>query len=263
MLITEKQPDRIQRLEQRMFDYYNRNTDYTPYAKESRCAELWAQVLLEAQKICEARGKCRVLEIGAGRSGFARYVSAHWTREGDELHYTAQDVSPVNEEWLKTQADQVVIDNPLNIRGEFEIVFHSFVLEHIAQPKAFLEHAFVLLSDGGSHIFSCPNFSLPFYSPPSICHFNPLRRLEFHTLNAKRLLFGQPRFPLIEDPAIFSLPFKRDRDAIHCVSPHDIRALFAGRACFRTFSVQGFSTKDRFIKRFATIHLVMQKLKAS
>ena len=260
MLITENQPDRIQRLEQRMFEYYNRNTDYSPYVKESRCVELWEQVLVEARRICDRQGKCRVLEIGSGRSGFGRYISNEWKRDRTQVHYTAQDVSPANKEWLKTQADDVIIDNPLSIQGQFDVIFHSFVLEHIAQPRTFLEHAFSLLSAGGSHVFSCPNFSLPFYGPPSIRHFNPMRRLEFHMMNAKRLLFRQPKFPLIEEPAIFSLPFKRDRDAIHCVSPHDITSLFADRAHFRRFTVQGHSAKDRFIKRFATIHLVMQKL---
>lgn len=46
----------------------------------------------------------------------------------------------------------------------FDLVMHFFVLEHIAQPREFLEQQFALLAPGGKLIFEIPNAADPLYS---------------------------------------------------------------------------------------------------
>ena len=46
----------------------------------------------------------------------------------------------------------------------FDIVMHFFVLEHIAQPRVFLEAQLALLKPGGKLIFEIPNAADPLYS---------------------------------------------------------------------------------------------------
>lgn len=46
----------------------------------------------------------------------------------------------------------------------FDVVIHFFVLEHIADPKAFLETQLALLKPGGKIIFEIPNAADPLYS---------------------------------------------------------------------------------------------------
>lgn len=46
----------------------------------------------------------------------------------------------------------------------FDAILHFFVLEHIAQPQAFLESQITLLKRGGKIIFEVPNAADPLYS---------------------------------------------------------------------------------------------------
>ena len=46
----------------------------------------------------------------------------------------------------------------------FDLVMHFFVLEHIAEPQAFLERQLALLAPGGKLIFEVPNAADPLYS---------------------------------------------------------------------------------------------------
>lgn len=47
---------------------------------------------------------------------------------------------------------------------QFDIIQHFFVLEHIAEPQAFLKSQLVLLETGGKIIFELPNVADPLYS---------------------------------------------------------------------------------------------------
>lgn len=49
-------------------------------------------------------------------------------------------------------------------RVQFDVILHFFVLEHIADPVAFLETQLALLKPGGKIIFEIPNAADPLYS---------------------------------------------------------------------------------------------------
>ncbi|TAK90637.1 MAG: class I SAM-dependent methyltransferase [Burkholderiaceae bacterium] len=52
----------------------------------------------------------------------------------------------------------------LPLSADFDLIMHFFVLEHIAQPQAFLEAQLALLKPGGKIIFEIPNAADPLYS---------------------------------------------------------------------------------------------------
>jgi 2-polyprenyl-3-methyl-5-hydroxy-6-metoxy-1,4-benzoquinol methylase len=53
----------------------------------------------------------------------------------------------------------------------FDIIIHFFVLEHIVQPRAFLEAQMALLKPGGKIIFEIPNSADPLYSVYDVPEF--------------------------------------------------------------------------------------------
>jgi SAM-dependent methyltransferase len=53
----------------------------------------------------------------------------------------------------------------------FDLVMHFFVLEHIREPRAFLEEQLSLLEKGGTLVFEVPNAADPLYSVYDIAAF--------------------------------------------------------------------------------------------
>ena len=55
--------------------------------------------------------------------------------------------------------------------ARFDLVMHFFVLEHIAEPRAFLQSQLSLLKPGGRIVFEIPNAADPLYSVYDIAAF--------------------------------------------------------------------------------------------
>lgn len=55
--------------------------------------------------------------------------------------------------------------------ARFELIMHFFVLEHIADPRAFLQAQLLLLKPGGTIVFEIPNAADPLYSVYDIAAF--------------------------------------------------------------------------------------------
>lgn len=256
--ITEDDAAGIDLLESKMRAVYQDPGAYPPFTGESSQPELWSIVLARA-RVLAAGGRCRILEIGSGRSGFHTALADSGLRKTGRVHYTAHDVTSANLDFLRERADAAVIGPVGELAGPFDIVFHSFVLEHIVRPRAFLEQAFALLPRAGHHIFSCPRYDAPGLAPPSLAHFGFLGRLKYSLFNLRRALSGSPRFPLLSDPAIFHGPYYRDADAIHCVALRDILWLYRGRAKITRFRIPAYTLRDRLIKRLMSLHLIVIK----
>lgn len=254
--ITEDDAEGVRVLEQRMAAVYSDPASYPPFAGESDQPELWAIVIERALRFA---GPCRILEIGAGRSGFHRKLAEAGLWKTGRVHYTAHDVTDANQDYLRERADETFIGSASKMTGTFDIVFHSFVLEHIVRPRAFLDHVFALLPLAGFHIFSCPRYDVPGLAPPSIAHCGLFGRLKYLLFNVRRALSGSPRFPLLPDPAILHGPYFRDADAIHCVALRDILWLHQGRASVTRFRIPAYTLKDRLVKLTMSLHLIIEK----
>ena len=105
----------------------------------------------------------RVLEVGCS-SGFMLYplVAAGFQCVGIEPSglfgdYVEDRGIPVHPsvESMTQGKDRVV---------DFDLIMHFFVLEHVREPKAFLEQQLALLAPGGKLVFEVPNAADPLYS---------------------------------------------------------------------------------------------------
>ena len=103
-----------------------------------------------------------VLEVGCS-SGFMLYPLA------DAGHgCVGIEPSGVFGEWVKSRGlevhESLEAMQQSNPARRFDIILHFFVLEHIAQPLAFLESQLALLAPGGTIVFEIPNAADPLFS---------------------------------------------------------------------------------------------------
>ena len=256
LLVSETDPV-VQDLRKRLDAFYRTTEDYDAFQSRSWHPNLWSFVVDEAARL--KKTTCRVLEIGAGRTGFAEYLR----QRGKNAHFTAHDVTERNESYLKEQADDVVIGPLPSISGVFDIIFSTFVLEHVTDPVAALETSWGLLEPGGKLFIFCPRYDAPFYLPPSADHYSGLARagiaIQLAVARFRTLVTRKARFFVHTDPALFALPWKRDRDAVHWVSYFDLAIFFRSRGRLRKLRVPSGSLKDAIVKNFLQINVVLEK----
>jgi SAM-dependent methyltransferase len=256
LLVSETDPV-VHNLRARLDAFYRTTDDYEAFQNRSWHPNLWSFVVDEVARFKE--NTCRILEIGAGRSGFAEYLR----QRGVSAHLTAHDVTQKNEIYLKEQADDVVIGPLPSITGVFDIIFSTFVLEHTTDPVAALETSWRLLKAGGKLFIFCPRYDAPFYLPPSADHYSGVARagiaLQLAVARFRTLVTRKARFFVHTDPAIFTLPWKRDRDVVHWVSYFDLAIFFRSRGHLRKLHVPSGSWKDAIVKNFLQVNMVVEK----
>jgi len=212
----------------RLSDFYGTTTDYVAFSAPSNQTRLWSHLASELRERLTDKPdrKIRILEVGAGRSGLGEYLQSLALRQQVELH--AQDVTAQNAQWLEERFDSLTIGSVEDVPGEFDFVISSYVLEHVTNPRAFLDSLWSKLAPGGVIMVTCPRYDAPFYLPPSVDHLPAPTRLRLACYAVWRrlvtLITRQPAWLVLKDPAVFHLPFSIDRDAVHWVSWFDIRA---------------------------------------
>lgn len=244
-------------LRARMDAFYRTTGDYEAFQSRSWHPHLWSFVIDVVAHF--KNGDCHILEVGAGRSGFAEYLR----QRGVTAHFTAHDVTPRNEAYLKENADAVVIGDLHHLSETFDIIFSTFVLEHITDPIATLETCWRLLKDGGKLFIFCPRYDAPFYLPPSADHYSGIARvglaLRLAVARLRALVTRKARFFVYADPAVFTLPWSRDRDVVHWVSYFDLTIFFGSRGRLRKLHVPSEGLKDAVVKNFLQINIVVEK----
>jgi SAM-dependent methyltransferase len=256
LLVSETEPA-VHDLRARLDAFYRTTDDYQAFQNRSWHPNLWSFVFDEVARF--KNKTCHVLEIGAGRTGFAEYLQ----ERGVSAHFTAHDVTQKNEIYLKEQADDVVIGPLPSITGVFDIIFSTFVLEHTTDPVAALETSWRLLKPGGKLFIFCPRYDAPFYLPPSADHYSGVARggiaLQLAVARFRTLVMRKARFFVHADPAVFALPWKRDRDVVHWVSYLDLAIFFRSRGHLRKLRVPSGGLKDAVVKNFLQINIVVEK----
>lgn len=248
--------------------YYENVNDYIAFSSVSQQDQCWIHI---KASICERlklnKGKnIHVLEIGAGRSGFGEWLKKEGLR--DNVDYWVQDVTSQNEGCLKTQADHMIYGdiNEISNKNYFNIIFSTYVLEHVTNPSQHLDHLYDLLAKDGSLYIFCPRYDMPGYLCPSSRHLSWLTCL---TLEIQRsiarlgsFLNNRPAFLIQTDVAAFHVPFFLDADAVHWVSLLDLR-LWAYKKKSRVRKLKmghpALGSKDWMVKRFLTCAVEVQK----
>jgi 2-polyprenyl-3-methyl-5-hydroxy-6-metoxy-1,4-benzoquinol methylase len=229
----------LQQLEERMQAYYAALPDYPAFHSPSHHPLEWRQVLADVRsRAPTAEAPVSILEFGSGRSGFPVWLRNQLESFAPEkaVHVTCQDVTAANVAYLESVADAVVIA-PLREgvlpAASFEIIFSTHCFEHVARPEQLLHTLLALLKPGGSLLLFTPRYDLPFYLSPSSGNLSSGQRfllsLRLVLIRLASRLRRRPSFVIDTRPACLDRPFRRDEDAIHWVSNHDLH-LFARRA---------------------------------
>ncbi|MEN9573052.1 MAG: hypothetical protein RL514_907 [Verrucomicrobiota bacterium] len=255
-LVNEAHPD-VSVLRSALDRFYQNSPDYGAFVAPSDQSNCWRFVVEKVEAVITRNGSCRVLEIGAGRTGFRQFCTTR------KLHFAVQDVTALNAEYLRTQADEVFIGDLTTVTGCYDVIFSTFVFEHITNPRATLERTWAMVEPGGALFVFCPRYDLPFYLPPSLDHQPLVLRWQAGLFllgqRVRTWLGGPPTFLIATDPSVFHREWARDRDAIHLVSLFDLAAFARGRGHLRRFTLASGSVKDWVVKNLLQVNAVLEK----
>jgi|APCry1669189241_1035207.scaffolds.fasta_scaffold22747_2 SAM-dependent methyltransferase len=228
-LWVSESDESVNQLSKRLLDFYNDpGQRYNAFEGESKLDGYWEEVARRIEELAsdERRGgdPVRVLEIGAGRTGFPRFMQG---RRGQML-FVAQDVTTRNADHLQQVADGVHLGDLESCRGEFDVIFSTFVWEHIPRPVEALEEMLRLLAPGGSLFLFSPRYDALGYVPPALRHLSWAESIaassRLHAARWRSFFRGTCDFFIVSDPAVFNCTaWFRDADAVHLVSRRDLR----------------------------------------
>lgn len=257
-IFASENDEQIAKLRDRMDHFYASTQDYMAFMQPSAMPERWAHVRAAISRLASNQNPTKILEFGAGRSGFSTWLG----EDRERVDYCVQDVTAANETFLREHADSVVIGPLHKVGGPFDVIFSTFVFEHVSDPCASLGYLLKLLTPGGRLFIFAPRYDFPGYLSRSADHYSAAKRGGLAMLLITRRLWtclsGQPAFLIHHDPALFHLPWKRDRDAIHWVSLFDLRAALRGRARLTVLPIDGGSFVDRFVKNYLQLNVVIE-----
>jgi len=97
-----------------------------------------------------------VLEVGCGSGVFLKMIQAYSPIDAIGLELNPSAVTKANEQGLKVSAADVH-DYAEQHAGAFDVVCHFQVLEHVPNPRQFMEVCSKLLKPGGRLICAVPN----------------------------------------------------------------------------------------------------------
>jgi SAM-dependent methyltransferase len=243
--------------------FYQKPDHYTAFESMSDHPGPWRFVADTIERLAKQGQPVRVLEAGCGRTGFCRYLSALGLRS--KVIFVAHDVTTASEDYLRQEADEVVVGPLENLSGRFDVIFSTYVWEHLTTPARALQRWLEQLTDDGSLLIFSPRYDLPGYLSPSADHetWDVRAILGFQVMfyRLKTLLTGVPVFVLDTDPAVFHLPWRTDRDAVHWVSLFDLQAV--ARDSFRIQQLSlphAPSWRDYVLKRWLTLAVRIDRL---
>jgi len=222
---TTEDDARIPILREKLDNFYNlTGNNYFPSENsfsQSRYWEIVAGFIRERLK--EHPDKIRVLEFGAGRSAFSQFLGE--TRR--DIYLCFHDITTSNHDYLKLHSDSCIFGDITRISENFDVIFSTFVWEHVSNPKSTLSHLLSILNNNGVLFLFSPRYDFPGYPIPSLRHYGKIKSiwisfiLYLHRISTK-LGISNDRFLIVVNPAVFQTKWFRDADAIHLVSLHDI-----------------------------------------
>ena len=222
VLAKENDPA-VSELRKRLDRFYQTTTTYQSFIDPNNKDDFWSVFRQNIRERVGAGKSCSILEFGAGCTTFGSFLGDLRTR----VRFDVQDVTDRNREVLSKQADTLHFCDLRSVSETYDVIFSTFVWEHVCEPQSTLEHLLKLLKPGGSLMIACPRYDLPIYTPPSARHYSRLNRFRINAAAFARrigqVLSGKPGFLIHTDPAVLTVDWYRDADAVHWVSMIDFR----------------------------------------
>ncbi len=152
-----------------------------------------------------------------------------------------------------------------SIDTSYDVIFSTFVREHVTNPKELLQHGLQLLKPDGRLILASPRYDFPFYIPRSARHYSRAQQVHLGLwLLLQRGLSRwsrNSRFLIHLDPAVLSKPWYQDSDAVHWPSLRDVRyATPPGYALRRLSPVGPRSLRFEFFCRFLLLFVEFRRI---
>jgi 2-polyprenyl-3-methyl-5-hydroxy-6-metoxy-1,4-benzoquinol methylase len=256
----------IKQIKTRLDEFYGTVSDYSAFETPSEQIHCWTHVADKIRQLAASGEQVKILEVGAGRSGFGHFLLGQGLR--NICIWTAQDVTRQNAEWLEANADRVIFGDieTSTIEGTYDIVFSTFVLEHVVNPLVHLNSLASLVKGAHGTLFIfCPRYDFPGYLTPSSRHLTKFARFKFllYSLMSriKTRVTGKPAFLIQTDLAAFYQPFFTDADAIHWASLYDLKCFARHQGATLNILKIGnpkFPSKDWIVKRLLTVGVSIQ-----
>src|SRR6056297_874556 len=188
-------PDpRLINLSQKLEKFYATVDNYTAFQAPVDQSYWYCLFDSSLNELIHHKSPVKILEVGAGKTTFTNYLAG----QRSKVEFHAQDITPLNYPYLSDIADKVWICDIEKITEQFDLVFSTFVLEHVATPSIFLERIRNLIKPRGVHVVICPSYEVPGYICPSLRHMPFAKMLRAHTellfQRMKSRFDGLPRF---------------------------------------------------------------------
>ncbi|WP_159460304.1 class I SAM-dependent methyltransferase [Tistlia consotensis] len=251
------------RLEARLAAFYAADEGYFEFAESLDHSRFYEALRPHIEAAMTERRRLRVLEFGAGRSGFPDWLEAVGLRQRIEL--TAQDVTALNRDWLAARCEAVLLGDAAEglAGGPYDLIFSTFVYEHLVRPDRVVEACVSALAPGGLLAIFSPAYVMPGYVPPALRARPRAQGLTvtlFLWLQALKVrLGGRPNFWVAAEPALFERGYFVDADAVHLVAPADLDRLLAGRAVRRPLRLPAQGLADWVWSRFLLLAALYEK----
>ncbi len=253
----------IQALEKGLLDFYESNVSYYECAASADKSLFFDPIVAIARLIVAARGRVRILEIGAGKSQLPEYLRR--TLAVGQLDFVAHDINAKNAQFYQDKGIPLLVGAlpELKIAERFDIVVSFFTFEHMTRPAECLDIMRAILRDDGKLIIVSPKYTLPFYIPPAIRHLGRMKQLQVNARLVVAALVAQvtrrPKFYVVADPAVFHAAWRRDFDAVHMVSEADLKAHLGRDWRVEKLAVNYPSFKYAFIGSLIFLCVVVRK----
>ena len=173
--LGSEEESRRTNLERRLRIFYSSVDNYEAFQSENWKPEFWLPIRFDNRDDPIQR-----------RTGFGDYLGA--TRQ--RLEFQVQDITGRNSEYLSRVADKVWFCEATEIEDTYDVIFSTFVYEHMTRPKATLERLLTMLRPNGSIFVDSPRYDFPGYLSSSTRRLSRVRRLELAVqLMIRRLLY--------------------------------------------------------------------------
>jgi len=221
--------DEIKIMNKKMEKYYEKADDYPVYKIETKSTQFWEKMIPEILNQLNYKKKIKILEIGAAKTGFYNFLKKKKLHK--KISFAVHDINKRNKKWyIKNKIKKKYFFDINKINEKFDIVFSTYVLEHVVNPRNFLIKQIKMLNKKGSIFIFCPRYDFPMYLNPSSRHFNLWTKiiLIFSHIyyRAFSLIFKKSYFLIQNDLAAFHNSFYTDADSMHWVSKFELESFF-------------------------------------